>query len=383
MAHKKAKVVVAADKVERVLKVCGWRTKGSSLAMLAIDLDNFVKTELKGKYDGLKTLSECTKEEGARIKQIYLAYHGTVIKQNTLRRTFYEDGVTFSTAPFFNELLDLYLQEFEISMSAPEMPVEITVDAPVFSANAVLILAQRAGNLCSDPDCRKLTSGPVLSDFSKAYVLGVACPIHGSKPGDVRYDPQVPYKPDNYANGIWLCAYHAGMINANAGADYPASQLRKWKTAHEYIIKACNEGKKRICFELNLNDDQAGLAAEIIGYFNRQYLRLASPEMESRENLIGLVEDINDYLLEKKATVDHSTRLQLHMESIEAAGSGLVKFLEKTEDHELFRYAMAAFNKVVRLELEKISNNYNVPVPAPGKPARPDLTSAYKTEQNA
>src|SRR6516225_4310515 len=74
-------------------------------------------------------------------------------------------------------------------------------------------LASRVGNLCSNPDCRALTSGP-QEDPSKAVNVGVAAHITAASPGGPRYDPGlVPEERSSPENGIWLCQTCAKLID--------------------------------------------------------------------------------------------------------------------------------------------------------------------------
>lgn len=52
------------------------------------------------------------------------------------------------------------------------------------------ILARRVGFRCSDPNCRKLTSGPQV-DSSRAINIGVAAHITAASIGGPRYDSKM------------------------------------------------------------------------------------------------------------------------------------------------------------------------------------------------
>jgi hypothetical protein len=69
-------------------------------------------------------------------------------------------------------------------------------------------LGLRAGNRCSDPNCRALTSGPQVDD-TKAVNVGVAAHITAAAPGGPRFDPNLsPRERADASNGIWLCQTH-------------------------------------------------------------------------------------------------------------------------------------------------------------------------------
>lgn len=74
-----------------------------------------------------------------------------------------------------------------------------------FSDPVKRALASRVGNLCSNPKCRALTSGP-QEDPAKAVNLGVAAHITAASPGGPRYDAEIlPDERSGPANGVWLC----------------------------------------------------------------------------------------------------------------------------------------------------------------------------------
>lgn len=108
-------------------------------------------------------------------------------------------------------------------------------DRDDFPAPVRRIVAQRAGYLCSCPDCRKLTIRP-HSDPEKSLSNGVAAHIHAAAPNGPRYDPdQTPEGRSNIANAIWLCHDHSDIIDKDEKA-YPAELLYEWKKKHDEYI---------------------------------------------------------------------------------------------------------------------------------------------------
>jgi hypothetical protein len=94
------------------------------------------------------------------------------------------------------------------------------------------ILAARAGNRCSKPDCRALTSGPQVDD-GKALNVGVAAHITAAAPGGPRFDPNLSLEQRGAAsNGIWLCQT-CGKLVDNDPARYTRTMLIDWKRQAE------------------------------------------------------------------------------------------------------------------------------------------------------
>jgi len=102
-----------------------------------------------------------------------------------------------------------------------------------FPLDVKRILAARVGNLCSNPECRALTSGP-QDDPSKALNVGVAAHITGAALGGPRYNPSLSSEQRCHAeNGIWLCQNCAKLVD-NDVSQFPVEILRAWKTLAEH-----------------------------------------------------------------------------------------------------------------------------------------------------
>jgi len=101
-----------------------------------------------------------------------------------------------------------------------------------FDEKAKDILARRVGFRCSNPTCRKLTSGP-QSNPLKAINIGVAAHITAASPGGPRYDSCLSQEQrSSVENGIWLCQACAKLID-NDAQRYPVSILLQWKEQSE------------------------------------------------------------------------------------------------------------------------------------------------------
>jgi len=105
-----------------------------------------------------------------------------------------------------------------------------------FLAKVKDTLARRAGMRCSNPNCRKPTTGPHDSP-SKAVNIGVACHITGASPGGPRYDRTLsPEERSSIDNGIWLCQNCAKLVD-NDEERYPVQTLREWKRIAEESVR--------------------------------------------------------------------------------------------------------------------------------------------------
>jgi hypothetical protein len=102
-----------------------------------------------------------------------------------------------------------------------------------FSSQVKDVLAKRVAYRCSNPACRKFTSGPQV-DPVKAINIGVAAHLTAASPGGPRYDPTLtPEARSAESNGVWLCQNCAKLIDSDA-TRYPLEVLRAWKKVAEH-----------------------------------------------------------------------------------------------------------------------------------------------------
>ena len=102
-----------------------------------------------------------------------------------------------------------------------------------FQAATKRLLAQRAGYVCSCPDCRAPTAGPALDD-DRAVNLGEAAHITAAQPNGPRYDPKLTQEQRRDAeNGIWMCAIHASLVDRDENR-FPVVLLQNWKSDAEH-----------------------------------------------------------------------------------------------------------------------------------------------------
>jgi len=110
-----------------------------------------------------------------------------------------------------------------------------------FDAKTKEILARRVGYRCSNPDCRKLTSGP-QEDPTKAVSIGMAAHITAASEGGPRYDSSLsPEERRSVDNGLWLCQNCAKLIDSDVQR-YTPELLREWKRQAEQRARDEIEG---------------------------------------------------------------------------------------------------------------------------------------------
>lgn len=106
------------------------------------------------------------------------------------------------------------------------------MDEEHFSKAIIEVLAKRAANICSNPDCGAITSGPA-DEANRSVVIGEAAHIYGARPGSARYrDSMAAAERGDITNAIWLCRNCHKAIDADPNG-YPAELIFEWRRQHE------------------------------------------------------------------------------------------------------------------------------------------------------
>jgi tetratricopeptide (TPR) repeat protein len=112
-----------------------------------------------------------------------------------------------------------------------------------FGATVKRMIAARAGYRCSNPKCRRQTSGP-QADPTKAVNIGVAAHITAAASGGPRYDPDLSSEErSSIDNTIWLCQTCAKLIDSDEQR-YTTELLWQWKEAAEQAAQRELERRK-------------------------------------------------------------------------------------------------------------------------------------------
>lgn len=104
-----------------------------------------------------------------------------------------------------------------------------------FSEKTKTAVAARASWHCSFPGCAKSTVGPSEEAPDGVIMIGKAAHISGAAPGkgSRRYNASMsPEERRSITNAIWLCAYHAEVIDRDE-VTYSVEKLRSMKREHE------------------------------------------------------------------------------------------------------------------------------------------------------
>jgi hypothetical protein len=109
-----------------------------------------------------------------------------------------------------------------------------------FSRETKEIAAKRVGLRCSNPNCRRPTSGPQARS-RKTVNIGVVAHITAAAPGGPRYDERATQEERcSIDNALWVCQNCAKLID-NDPARYTADLLRRWRHLSEEAARLALE----------------------------------------------------------------------------------------------------------------------------------------------
>jgi hypothetical protein len=105
-----------------------------------------------------------------------------------------------------------------------------------FSSRVKDALARRVALRCSNPGCRKATSGPG-ADPNSAVNIGVAAHIAAASPGGPRYSIRMSAaERGSIENAIWLCQNCAKLIDSDPEV-FTSGVLSQWKDGAERLAR--------------------------------------------------------------------------------------------------------------------------------------------------
>jgi hypothetical protein len=93
-------------------------------------------------------------------------------------------------------------------------------------------LAKRVSYVCSNPKCRKTTTG-AHDQADKATIIGIAAHISAAAVGGPRFDASLSSEARKQPeNGIWLCSNCATLVDKDPNK-FTIDILKKWKADSE------------------------------------------------------------------------------------------------------------------------------------------------------
>ena len=176
-----------------------------------------------------------------------------------------------------------------------------------FPQNVRETIAERAGYICSNPLCNRLTIGPCEEIDEKSSKHGVASHICAASPKGPRYDiNQTEDERKSIKNAIWLCGSCSILVDKNNGLDYPKEVLKEWKKKHEGIIKKYLEGAEKLRLKGNLNQEELTLVKHVVAFLEDRGALFVELLAENKECVILSIREIRTFLTQIKGNIKES-----------------------------------------------------------------------------
>src|SRR5882672_7615821 len=145
-----------------------------------------------------------------------------------------------------------------------------------FNLTVKRLLVRRVNTRCSNPNCRRPTSGPEV-DPNKALNIGVAAHITAASKGGPRYDASLtPAQRQSPENGIWLCQ-NCGKLLDDDTLRYPVELLRAWKRLSEEAALLAIESGQPLEDRPRIND------VDLVRFFGQCFDRNAFKDPFNQE----------------------------------------------------------------------------------------------------
>lgn len=232
-----------------------------------------------------------------------------------------------------------------------------------FKGNIPQKLAERAGYICSKPDCRRMTVGPSAIDPTKSVKSGRAAHICAASPGGPRYDPnQTEGQRSGIGNGIWVCPICSDIIDKDVEEHFDAKTLRRWRTKHESMVNELRLREDSVFAVVRKNSLDAEVAQRITTFLDDKGALFEPIEYELQQHVVDSLKEIRNGLQQylDQLAVDGDlyqrterirTAAQEYMKSTSRPNPGLVVW----EDLEVMR-------KKIGLILKRFVDQYRVKV---------------------
>jgi hypothetical protein len=232
-----------------------------------------------------------------------------------------------------------------------------------FTRDTTFKLAERAGYICSNPLCNRLTVGPSISDNQSSIKTGIAAHICAASPGGPRYDmSQSKQERESIKNGIWLCATCSVLIDKNNGYDYPADHLRKWKKDHEGLIKICLEGGRRVMMQFVAHDTLEVESRLIVKYLEQRGALFMDFHHEVTYYVFDSIKEIRTFLTQTIVNIKPDTPLEIIVDSMNNACRHFMNTTNPSMTMREMEYSLGALRKIIGLNLLDLQKHYKIQI---------------------
>lgn len=241
-----------------------------------------------------------------------------------------------------------------------------------FTKRIVTTLGERAHFLCSNPKCRKMTTGP-HSDDGKSLRSGEAAHIYSARSQNARYNKDLTDEQvRDIKNGIWLCRDCHKQIDHDE-KEFPARLLFQWKKTHEAFVKALrsnpNSGTLRL---LQPTIEEEKIAKEILDYLDDRRALHNDYQMEVPSHVFISLQDTRRELLRKKINLGQSflteeidkmlKAIRGFLDTIYDVDINLLRYDKHNTEWSKFENSLSILRKVIGVIVLEIANQYRLEV---------------------
>jgi hypothetical protein len=236
-----------------------------------------------------------------------------------------------------------------------------------FKATVINKVAERAGYICSNPSCRRITIGPTTNDSNKSTKTGIAAHICAAGKGGSRYDmSQTPTERTSISNAIWLCGTCSILIDKNNGIDYPIPHLTKWKKDHEKLIKECLEGNKRLIFQfLQQKPLDLIIGRKLIKFLEQRGSLFIQINDEVPQYVWDSMKEIRQFLTSLQTEIEPESPLEIIVDSINHACRHFMNTTNRQMSNQEIDYSLGATRKIIGINLKDLEQKYGLKVGHP------------------
>lgn len=237
------------------------------------------------------------------------------------------------------------------------------MDRDDFTISVARGLAERAGYICSNPDCNCLTVGPAENDPTFAIKKGRACHICAAAPGGPRYDQnQTGSERKSQPNGLWLCANCSDLIDKNNGVDYTADQLRMWKKKHEDMIRSLIKSNASPLALARKNTEEAELAQQMIDFMEGKGVFYIPSDFESHKAVAESLSEVRKELTDMLNRIPVGDRLYSSIKIIRDACRDYMNNTSTTNSPMEIDANLAIMRKKIGIVLRSVQQQYGTQV---------------------
>jgi len=241
-----------------------------------------------------------------------------------------------------------------------------------FSKKTITTLGERSHFLCSNPNCRKMTTGP-HTNHDRSLRSGEAAHIYSAKSKIARFNKDlISEQIRDIKNGIWLCRDCHKLIDQDESA-YSAKLLLQWKKTHEDFVKALrskpNTGILRL---IQSTIDEEMKASEILDYLDDRRALHRDFQFEIPFQVFDSLQETRKYLVKKKSEVGQSylseqidrilKSIRSFLDTIYDVDINILKYDKKDSDWIKFENSLSVLRKVIGVIVFEIAEKYTLKI---------------------